>query len=1224
VNVQRTGISVVCAIGLALAGLSQSLCAQTNVTFTDSKLEAAVRSALSKPSGPLTFTDLQTLLTLSAASQGIQGLSGLEAATNLRTLSLPNNSISDLKPLRSMAQLQQLTLNQNLISDLSPLASCTNLNYLELRRNFVTNSTALAACIRLNTLYLGGNAIRDLAFVRSLGQLQFLDLDRNSISDLSLLSTLTNLGGLDLGYNPVTNLTALGGLSNLSRLYLSGNSLSSVDALTNLTGLTSLTLYSNRISDVSVLRPLSPHLSDLGLSWNPLTNLSGLSAFTNLSSLWLDGDNVADLNWASALPGLQALGLQHIGLGDLSVLNNLTNLMALHADYNRLNDLGVLVTLPQLSWLGLVGNLMNTNVGSTALGEIQALQTGGVTVSYIPQAQKPCIKAPSQWFIRAGATSTTSVDVSDALTPAAGLAPGISSSNLGLLPESNIGMSWQPGNLNLSVTPATNQAGTTLLSLGVTNEAGLSSSVIIEVVVVSESVVQVPDPNLEAALRLALGKPAGALTILDLLGLKSLFVYEPGITNLSVLESATNLTELLLIGASVDLMPISKCAKLRLLSLYGTSVGDLSPLTNLTSLNNLDLSWTEGSNYDIALSQLTNLTSLDLVGNSISSIAFLRNLQKLVSLDLADNKIINISSIGDLTNLSWLSLEQNLVTDITPLQALVDLLYFDTSLNLLDLSANSPNLAVFSLLQGRGASLIYSPQRSAPVLTLPTQWFMAKSQIASIPFTVSDNAVYPPGFIIAAQSSNTNVIPNESLIASSSTNGVWLLTVSPFGDRIGTTTITLTVTNDAGLGIVGTFPLTALNPQPVTLQDTRLQNAILSAMGRSSGSVSTVDLLDLTGLNLDHAGISNLSGLQWATNIVWLDLDDNSLSDLTPLTNLFRLTWISASNNFIANTSALVGLTNLQYVNLSENLITNLSAFFSGFPALTQLYLSGNAVADLSFLTNLTELAVLDLSQNDISDASKLGALTNLSALSLRSNQLTNIQFLTRLIQLTNLDLGNNLIIDASPLSALYSLGQLSLQQNLLTNILPLQTMTSLYYLDIGLNQLDLGTNSTAKAVINNLQSAMVSVAYLPQLPLDSDGDGMPDDWELAHGLNPHDPSDALADPDGDGRSNLMEYALGSDPHNPADGNSGIIVSLFKQGGSTYLSMQFVRRTTPVWPRYIVEVSDGIGNWYSDSSHVQTVNITSINAQFDQVTVADLSPVTISSGRGIRLRIVTR
>lgn len=46
----------------------------------------------------------------------------------------------------------------------------------------------------------------------------------------------------------------------------------------------------------------------------------------------------------------------------------------------------------------------------------------------------------------------------------------------------------------------------------------------------------------------------------------------------------------------------------------------------------------------------------------------------------------------------------------------------------------------------------------------------------------------------------------------------------------------------------------------------------------------------------------------------------------------------------------------------------------------------------------------------------------------------------------------------------------------------------------------------------------------------DSDGDGMPDDWEKAHGLNPNDPSDATTDLNGDGYTNIEEFINGTDP----------------------------------------------------------------------------------------------
>ncbi len=51
----------------------------------------------------------------------------------------------------------------------------------------------------------------------------------------------------------------------------------------------------------------------------------------------------------------------------------------------------------------------------------------------------------------------------------------------------------------------------------------------------------------------------------------------------------------------------------------------------------------------------------------------------------------------------------------------------------------------------------------------------------------------------------------------------------------------------------------------------------------------------------------------------------------------------------------------------------------------------------------------------------------------------------------------------------------------------------------------------------------------------DWDKDGMKDEWERKHGLDPNDPSDAAADADGDGYSNLSEFEAGTDPNDPED-----------------------------------------------------------------------------------------
>lgn len=51
----------------------------------------------------------------------------------------------------------------------------------------------------------------------------------------------------------------------------------------------------------------------------------------------------------------------------------------------------------------------------------------------------------------------------------------------------------------------------------------------------------------------------------------------------------------------------------------------------------------------------------------------------------------------------------------------------------------------------------------------------------------------------------------------------------------------------------------------------------------------------------------------------------------------------------------------------------------------------------------------------------------------------------------------------------------------------------------------------------------------------DTDGDGMPDVWEIRYGLNPNDASDAVADCNGDGYTNVEKYINGIDPAQKVD-----------------------------------------------------------------------------------------
>jgi hypothetical protein len=96
------------SIGTAYSALATfTTVASPPVTIADANLEAAIRTALAKPTGPITEADMLTLTRLNLAGLGLTNISGLEKATNLRILDLRRNSFANAGAL--WAVLDQIT-----------------------------------------------------------------------------------------------------------------------------------------------------------------------------------------------------------------------------------------------------------------------------------------------------------------------------------------------------------------------------------------------------------------------------------------------------------------------------------------------------------------------------------------------------------------------------------------------------------------------------------------------------------------------------------------------------------------------------------------------------------------------------------------------------------------------------------------------------------------------------------------------------------------------------------------------------------------------------------------------------------------------------------------------------------------------------------------------------------------------------------------------------------
>ena len=428
----------------------------------------------------------------------------------------------------------------------------------------------------------------------------------------------------------------------------------------------------------------------------------------------------------------------------------------------------------------------------------------------------------------------------------------------------------------------------------------------------SSAGVTIPHANLRARIEAALGKASGELiTPADMRTLSYLSAPNAGISDLTGLESAANLTQLYL---------------------GWNNISDPSPLSGLTKLEELDLQSNNISNLSV-LARLTNLEFLDIGSNAITDISPLSGLTKLTRLWLSGNRITDISPLSGLTNLTQLYPGWNNISDPSPLADL-------TKLKRLDLQSNNiSNLSILARLT------------NLEFLSLGFNGITDISPLSGLT-NLTELWMYGNGI--------TDLAPVSDL-TSLTTLIVWgnnITDISPLAGLVNVTWLEVSnnpITNLSPLG--GLTNLKQLNLFGIRITDlSRLESWL---PGRTT----------LERLILGNTGISDISLLAGLTNLKWLHLGRNNISDPSPLSGLTNLTDLWLFENDITDLSPLSGLTNLTRLLLGTNDITDVAAL-GGLVRLTDLDLTFNHVTDISALLGLTRLTKLDLRGNPLSELS--------------------------------------------------------------------------------------------------------------------------------------------------------------------------------------------------------------------------------------------------------------
>lgn len=160
------------------------------------------------------------------------------------------------------------------------------------------------------------------------------------------------------------------------------------------------------------------------------------------------------------------------------------------------------------------------------------------------------------------------------------------------------------------------------------------------------------------------------------------------------------------------------------------------------------------------------------------------------------------------------------------------------------------------------------------------------------------------------------------------------------------------------------------------MPDPALRATVREALGIPGDvPLTQLDMKRLTELDAENRQITNLIGLEYATNLTWTLLEGNPISDVSPVANLIQLRVLNMAVCQVSDIRPLANLTHLESLHFHYNQIEDITPL-ANLTRLTDLWLFDNYISDIRPLENLTLLEDLRIQNNPIVNYRPLDALS--------------------------------------------------------------------------------------------------------------------------------------------------------------------------------------------------------------------------------------------------------